>query len=438
MSAHRRIGVCLGAQTIAVVLCEHGVIVDQAHETLVDDSVISDALNRCLASVRPKRTWRRIACHVALEPSMAQVKRIDDVPLLRSNREQLSMLSLVIGEHFLGSAASLTLVAGEQDRSGAVWVLAVNRSLLSVIEAETLLAGLSLRGVAPVVDLLAATAPPGVTTVARHDAAGITAFGAVQNGQLTDVWRAAAVTPTSRSSDYSVEPSAAAHLAALAPTRSRFPARTFRATSRQPRSVPLRRLFAIAACLTLAAAVAPGLRANRAANRTEAEVRRLAPLVANAVSQRRGVDSLARLENQVVQFRASGVNALRVLSQLSETLNDASYITSLSMDSVSAQATFAAPSATSLMEAFSTSAAFDSVTIVGAISRSFLPPGMQPSGTPGQVQTAAELRSDERIALRFVTRRPNAGAEVPSRTDPLQARRPFAAGYSIAPRVDRK
>lgn len=444
MTAHRRIGICLGRNAVAAVFTDGRSIAAQASESVSGGVTVSEALRQCLAVVRPKRAWRRIECHVALEPSLVQVKRLTDLPVLQSARERLSMLELVAGEHFLGNVGALSLVAGEAEAAGGVWVFAVDRALLLMLATELTGAGFTLRALTPVIDLLAATSTAECGAVERREPGGTVAYGVFEHGRLTGAWRAsvsnsAGATPAHGSGSAVAidersyaEMHAAAHAAALAPSRSRFAHQTFRAGGGRNRATPLRALIAIASCLTLAALVAPGLRARYDANRVEREIQMIAPTLSEALSQRRAADSQARLQTQITQFRSSGVRGLRVLSQVSELLTDDAYVTALSVDSVSAQATFAAPSATELLESFASGAAFDSVSLVGAVSREAFAPGQMASGilaSPAQSPTSA--RGFERISLRFVTRQPKPSQRSGAQTT-LSAQRPqHAAGDSV-------
>lgn len=446
MNRRQVVGVCVGQDVVTTALTVRGTVVTKSRRSCGGDVSMAGALRQSLTAVRPKRRWRRTACHVTLEPSLVQVHRIAEMPRVASAPERLAMLALTSGEHFLGDVESLSIVLGDGDSDGSVWAMALDRDLLEVIETEVRAAGLVLRGLAPAIDLLAAIARPDEHEVCRSDANGVTAYGRVENGRLSETWRSSTHVdpPECISCNASLDETAdnatnvghseMAVVAALAGTRARFGTQSRRRSAGWSLSVPIRYLMAIASCFTVADLITPGLRARRDANSAADAIEAISPSIKQAVLLRHRADSLHRLEHQVAQFRASGVSVLRVLSQLSEALSDESYVTALTIDSVSIQASFAAPRATELLASFAKFAEFDSVTLVGAVSREIQAGAFNTGGPPIPRQAPAEARSVERVSLRFVMRPPDTTLAQRSRQPIAPTDRKHAAGFNVAQR----
>ena len=363
-----------------------------------------------------------------------QVRAIDELPALTSDTDIDALLSMVASEHFLGAPGTLALTAGEPDKQGRLWVMAVDRRDATVIADAVLASGASLRGMLPAIDVFAAgvghaadyfapqnenggDAPvrPSDGIVAYQDENGVVAYGQMEDGRLSSAWRDAACVLTQGCESPKREPSLQsvalaatdpfrlAYLASVPLSQSRFAAAIRRRRSAVP-GLALA-LSALATCMTIATLLSPGLRAQRDARRSRDELRRIAPSLARAAAERRISDSSSAVSSALELFRASGVDGLGTLLHVGEVLTDDAHVTSLSIDSLSAQVAVAGTSASGLLQGFAQSSWFDSVSVIGALSREPQQPRDVASRMPMPIANSSDVTPIERLTVRFVMRR---------------------------------
>ena len=169
----------------------------------------------------------------------------------------------------------------------------------------------------------------------------------------------------------------------------------------------LRLRLLLAAVLTAVAVLASPLKARWEADRAALEIERELPAFRLAAAQRRGLDSLQTLVNAIRAFRTANTHALSVMATLGGALTEDSFVSSLTVDSLSVQATLLAPSATEVVERLGAASGIDSVSLTGAITRERLAASVAPNtyNAIGPLAGIGPTRELERVAVRFVSAR---------------------------------
>jgi hypothetical protein len=420
-----RIGVSIGHGRVGAVAMKAWRVVAFAESAMSSERELAGALQHCLGSISNRTLGPRIPVHVALEPRYVQVARLTGIPVLTS-REQLHALAhLARTETFIGQAGELCVFVGEQEDDGGLWVLATQTALVQQISAVMSAAGTTLVRILPSLDVLAAAGDTVSGTYVRADGPDLVGCVQLDAGRITKAWRAlkaggesCAALPEPPSllamrgpiPEVGVPRFSVAIAAALPLTRSRFehpsmlsiPAR--RSVGRQ-----LRREVAVAAALTAAAIVAPGVRDFRAAEQASRTIDAIQADYRADAPRRAGLDSLRSLHSAIARFRASGAPTLSLMRALGEALTADAVITSLAVDSAGAQVTLLATSAGDVVQRLGAMRGVDSVALTGAISRERIVngAGLVASGLFGAGVAADSAREMERAALRvFSVRAP--------------------------------
>ena len=418
-SAAPRIGIVIGADRVSAVCAV------KSHELQEFDAVFDGlaalnlTLRRCFAQFRERSYWRGIGVHVALECSRAQVRRISGIPPLASLDQRHAIADLSRDEHFLGTRDNLSVFVGEQEMDGSLWVMCAESQLIHCIADAALESRVRLMRVVPVLDLLAAAGEPVSTELTHSDGDFVRGHAQVVAGRLTKAWRTVsepeigAPSESSRGLDELVVPAtspqfdaARAVLASL--PRSRFADPTmFSVPDAPPVPSRLRLRLSLAAVLTAVAVLASPLKARLEADRAALEIERELPAFRLAAAQRRGLDSLQTLVNAIRAFRAANAPALSVMATLGGALTEDSFVSSLTVDSLSVQATLLAPSATEVVERLGAASGIDSVSLMGAITRERLAASLAPNtyNAIGPMAGIGPTRELERVAVRFVSAR---------------------------------
>ena len=430
----QRIGLAVGSDHVAAVSMRGGRVLAVSAATIASDDALGEALRRCLAEVSGARRWRRAEVHVALEPSYAQVRRVSEVPMLPSPEQRHALADLTRSEHFVGRLEELSVFVGDQDTSADLWVMCVDTSVVSLLASVVAEAKLVLARLVPSMDVLVAASDATITKFSREDGSGVVGHATVVDGRIAKLWRAlpAAERETGTPSPpleirrlldgivaEEAMPLYVAAVAAVVPlARSRFRSPTMlsvpsRASTRG--SLPM--LIGVAAALTLVAFTAPGLRAHRDADRAAAMIDAAAPMYRAAAVRRARLDSLTTLHNALVRFRSASAPVLPLMSALGEALPDDGVVTSLTVDSGSAQVTVLVSSATEVLQRLGSNRGLDSVALTGAITRERIAavPQITMAGGFGPSVGPVPQRELERAAIRVFsarTRSPESAASV--------------------------
>lgn len=427
-STGTRIGIAIGADRLHGVSTVNGRALLAFEAEFGSLAALNVAIRRCLAQMREESHRRGINVHVALEPSRAQVRRISGIPPLASREHRHALADLSRHEHFLGPRDSLSVFVGEQESDGSLWVMCAETSLIRCIAAAVLESKLRLLRVVPVMDLLAAAGELTSTVLTRRDGDFAIGHAQVEAGRLTKAWRthrasdACVPRETARfpvhGSDGLVAPATSAHFdaahAVLASIpRSRFADPTMLSVPVAP-PLPsrLRVRLSLAVVLTAVAVLVSPLKKRWDADRAAFAIEQEQPTFRLAAAQRRELDSLQVLVSAVRRFRADNAPALSVMAALGRALTDESFVTSLTVDSLSVQATLLAPSATEVVERLGAASGIDSVSLTGAITRERIAAAVPSSAynAIGPIPVAGPPRELERVAVRFVSARAT-GAE---------------------------
>ncbi len=422
-----RVGLAVGCDRVNAVRMTHGQVTRAKEVVLGIGNTLGDALRECLEAMHAGSRWQRTSVDVALEPSRVQVRRIPSLPILSRPDQRHALAELSRHEHFLGRREQLAVFVGEQEADGSLWVLCTDTDLIGELSSAIAEAHMFIARIIPAIDLLAASGDIAIADLRRTDGSAVVGHACVADGQLTKTWRSlrdsdeavsSTISPRSllasmggivSQNDASRYDAAVAALASL--PRSRFAEPTMRSIAAVEQSgFRFLAQFSLAVSLSIVALVGPAVQAHVRAEQTAATIETEQVAFRSAAAQQRVLDSIRTLHEAIARFRSSSVPALGVMSSLGDALTADSYVTSLSVDSLSTQATVLAPSATEILERLGSAAGIDSVSLTGAITRERIVSGQQSqSGIGIGPATGVELsRELERVVIRFVTARAGA------------------------------
>jgi hypothetical protein len=416
-----RIGIAVGADRLHAVSTENGRVMKAVTVEFASLTAFDAALRRCITQVRDGTRWQRIGVHIALEPSRAQVRRVSGLPLVVGADQRHALAHLSRHETFLGQRERLSVFVGEQEPDGSLWVMCAEAELVDIIAAAIRDSKMRLLRVAPVLDLLTAAGDTSSTELIRRDGAFAVGHAESSGGRMSRAWRTA-----EPAGDHAPLESARADVGALAGIvepgdsrgydaavavlaslpRARFANPTMLSVpGNAPAPARLRLRVVIAAALTGMAALASPIRARLEGDRAARAIELEQPAFRIAAARHRDLDSLQKLATTIRMFRASSAPTLTVMAALGSALTEGSFVSSLTVDSLSTQATLLAPSATEVVERLGTAIEIDSVSLTGAITRERLPAVVSSNafGGIGPMSAVGAVRELERVAIRFVS-----------------------------------
>jgi hypothetical protein len=411
-----RIGVDLGRTpdgSIAVhAVALRGVRVRwHAEQLLSPDEPLSRSLGVFLAGLPGSRAWPARHVTVALGPSFVQLKRLPGLPPLSDRRELSAAVRTNAARFFLRNGVPLATSTLRVDGPGVAWGAAIERPILDELAAACRSAGVRLANVVPTGAVLGAI----TTGYAIGDADGVSTTVAWQDGtnrygftylrgQLVASQRSprAISGPTESVALAGTRPAhtigrafAGAYCAAVA-WRSEQVAWHPAYDPALPENRRARKLAWSALVIALVAAAAtPGLSATLSGRRAWEHVR--AEAVKRRVALTTG-DSLARVTaalSQVTTFAVTRRPATFTLRALTAALPKGSALLALQIDTVGGTLVALAPKTAILVAALAADPYFESVEVVGPVTRESVP-GVQVSGSP-----APPPHDVERVTVRF-------------------------------------
>lgn len=295
-----RMGVSLDATSARAVVVRRGRVGWAAEATYANPSDLTDVLGR-LAAERP-RSARAVA--VALEPDVAQCRRVDGFPLL-SRRELAQHVALYSRRFFLRNGEALVtdaapLRAKRNERCRSAIVAAVDESIVNALVDGLRAAGLRVVEIAP-----------SALWTGANERSAHTFAGSTTNEEAFETACAAACGST--------------------PALSLLPPALRHRAERVERASLLRWAAACALAQVLAAAsfIAATSRNGSDADR---EIARLKVPMARALAVRRDLDATTEALRFLESGAASRTSTARLLAAIATALPDSAFITSLRLD----------------------------------------------------------------------------------------------------------
>lgn len=326
-------------------------------------------------------------CHVAIGPSLAQVRRIHTLSPEPEADLLLRLISENVSYFFVGAPGSLTVMSAARADDGALWAWAVETDWYESFTLAMTASGLHLESCAPSTRVLLPGATVSLEEFRVRDADAESVI-AIRGGVADEEWR---------------EPAAHAELLdlpdcahkALIGQGSCFLASP---SQRQRETLNAYRRIRIAACVTL---VAASVALCKPMVTHEAFMHHLAAEQAALQIGHRAVLPVLELEQRVSLLGVAETQLTRATSPVIETLaavagalGDESVLTSFRVDSASVDLTVTTPSTSELLDSLGRSGRFGDVRLVGSITRT-----SSSQSTPSLTAGGAEPSREDRVTI---------------------------------------
>jgi hypothetical protein len=390
-----RIGLGVGADAVRAIIVRRGAIVWRLSVSIRDAGGVGNAISAILTQT-PRSRFRRRAIVVAVGPSAAQVRKLTGLPAVKNSRLLAQAVNANLGRFFLRNGIPLR-VSDVRSTPNGTWAGAVELPVLTEIESACRAGRGHLLAVVPSMAVLGHALQPASSsrslvwvdgdTCAQVDLDknGLVLSRRVRHPLEAGAARPALATPLQQFGDDGWS-FADAYAAAVVQRRGQLAIRPQRDAKARARIARFRRAVCLAAVATagLAALVAPGLTASRAAASAAAQLDRQRlrqrDVAAANYALVRSTDALT----QVADFAAQRRTATTLLGSIAAALPDSTAIVSVRIDSVGGTIVALTPRGAALLPAMRQVAEIDSTQFGSPVSR--------------EIVDGREL---ERVALRF-------------------------------------
>jgi hypothetical protein len=406
-------GICVTKHAIAVVGRAAAINGSKCATCRTTPESLSTDLAELLKKVPSARQ-----CHVAIGPSIAQVRRVHTLPMGLTTNLMNRLISENVSQFFVGEADSLVVLSAGRASNGILWAWAVESRWYSDFRRGMSAAGVQVLSVVPASHVLAENGHvvAGEVRLSDGDAEAVISM---QGGAADEEWREAlsGLIPFDllRCAQETLAREGSDLLAS--PTTSQ----------RQLQSAFWRmRVAATIAVFVGSALLLKPLFAHLIYMRDAAE-RRL-----EMQTEYRAALPMLDLEKQVSVLRTALAHStqaaapiIEALAAISVALGDESVLTSFRVDSAGVDLTATTPSASELLDSLSRSHLFSDIRLVGGIARS-RPASAITAIADGKGDSRPEDHVTVHLRLRAVARL--AGVNVVARQ--LSARRVQSEGVS--------
>ncbi|MGH7718685.1 MAG: hypothetical protein ACREON_07575, partial [Gemmatimonadaceae bacterium] len=149
----RRVGLGVASDAVRAVIVRGTAIVWSAESARRDGEALSDAIHRALASA-PLPRWPRPRVSVAVGPSLAQTKRLAELPPITHAPTVTRLVAEGSSRFFLRNGVPIVTTGVRLTEPGEGWAAAIEEPIVEELVGACRRRGIALRAIVPTVVVL--------------------------------------------------------------------------------------------------------------------------------------------------------------------------------------------------------------------------------------------------------------------------------------------